>query len=75
MKKEWEIYITNMALERIKEQFNGNAIEVFKMSLAGIPVDEIAEKLDIKENTTYRLKNRVKSKLIDEIEKLRFELE
>ena len=45
------------------------------MSLAGVSVSKIAEKLEIKENTAYRLKNRVKSKIIEEIEQLRFELE
>ena len=75
MQKEWEIYITNLALEKIKGQFTGNAIKVFEMSLAGVSVSKIAEKLEIKENTAYRLKNRVKSKIIEEIEQLRFELE
>lgn len=75
MQKEWENYITNLALERIKNQFTGNAIKVFEMSLSGVPVGDIAEKLDIKENTAYRLKNRVKCKIIEEIEQIRFELE
>ena len=73
--KEWENYIANLALERIKHHFSGKAIEVFEMSLGGASVQEIAAKLDIKENTAYRLKNRVKSKIVEEIEQLRYDLE
>ena len=75
MQKEWELYITNLALERVKKNFTGNAVEVFELSLSGKSIKEIAETFEIKENTAYRLKNRVKDKLIEEIEQLRYELE
>ena len=53
MQKEWEVYITNMALERIKSSFPGQAIKVFEMTLEGKSIAEIASALDIKENSVY----------------------
>ena len=75
MQKEWENYITNMAMERIKGSFPGQAIRVFELTLEGKSVEAIAAELNIKENTVYRSKNRVKAKLINEIANLRLELE
>ena len=75
IRKEWENYVTNMAMEKIKGSFPGQAIKVFEMTLEGLSIQEIATKLDIKENTVYKSKNRVKAKLINEIAHLRLELE
>ncbi|MDF7824659.1 RNA polymerase sigma factor [Pontiellaceae bacterium B12227] len=73
--KEWGIYLTNLALERIEDLFAGQAIQVFLLSLEGVPVEEIARITQLKENSVYRLKNRVKKRLVLEIEQLREELE
>lgn len=73
--KEWRAHITNLALERIKPEFIGNAIDVFNMCLDGIPTKEIAEKLDIAEVSVYKLRKRVEEKLIKEIKYLKTELE
>lgn len=73
--REWEIHLTNMALENIEPLFSGKAVEVFKLSLTGMSVEDIAAELDLKENSVYRLKNRVKDRLIQEIIQLREELE
>ena len=73
--REWEQYLTNMALENISQQFSGNAIEVFKLSMQGLDLDKIAEKLDVKAHSVYRLRSRVKERLIQEIKCLRSELE
>jgi len=75
IQKEWENYITNMAMDRIKKSFPGQAISVFEMTLEGKSIAEIAAALDIKENTVYKSKNRVKAKLMNEIASLRLELE
>lgn len=73
--REWELHLAGLALSRIKDQFSGRAIKVFVMSLQGVPVQEIARQLELKENSVYRLKNRVKKQLIMEIKVLREELE
>ena len=75
MHKEWESYITNMAMNRIKQNFPGQAIEVFEMTLEGKSVSDIAQELGLKENSVYKSKNRVKARLIEEIKALRQDLE
>jgi len=73
--REWEIHLTNMALENIGSLFSGKAVDAFRLTLEGKSVEEIAKELDLKENSVYRLKNRVKERLIQEIRHLREELE
>jgi RNA polymerase sigma-70 factor (ECF subfamily) len=72
--REWGIYLTHLALERVAELFSGKAIEVFMMSLEGLEIAEIAQKMELKENSVYRLKNRVKKQVALEIGQLRQEL-
>jgi len=73
--REWEVHLTNMALENIEPLFSGKAVEAFRLTLQGKGVNEIAAQLDLKQNSVYRLKNRVKERLIQEIRHLREELE
>lgn len=73
--EEWEIHLANLAMERIEGLFSGKAIQVFMMSLEGEGVASIARKMELKENSVYRLKNRVKERLAEEIKQLREELE
>ena len=72
---EWEIYVSNIAMERIRDFFTGNAIKVFEMSLQGVAPSEISATLKIGENSVYKLKNRVKERLVREIKFLREELD
>jgi RNA polymerase sigma-70 factor (ECF subfamily) len=73
--KEWKLHLTNLALKNIEPFFSGKAIEVFRLSLQGIPSKDIAQQLNLSESSIYRLKIRVKERLIVEIERLRTELE
>ena len=73
--REWGVHIANMALENIRPLFSGKAIKVFQLSLDGMDVPQIAQQLALKENSVYRLKNRVKARLITEVEELRKEFE
>lgn len=73
--KEWRAHITNLALENIRPSFNGNAIDVFDMCLEGITTKTIAEKLNLAEASIYKLRSRVEQKLIQEIKRLKSELE
>lgn len=73
--REWKLHITNLALERIQPFFSGQAIEVFRLTLEGTSAHEIAEKLNIQENSVRRLNSRVKKKLLIQIEELRNTLE
>ncbi|VGO18517.1 RNA polymerase sigma factor [Pontiella sulfatireligans] len=73
--REWRVHIFNLAMERIDGLFSGKAIQVFRLSIEGMSVEQIASKMELKENSVYRLKNRVKERLAEEIELLREELE
>ena len=69
--KEWLDYVASIAMDKVKEVFSGNAIEVFKLSLEEKSAKQIAEKLNITEKTVFVLRSRVKSRLKSEISKLR----
>ena len=73
--KEWKLHVTNLAFKNIESLFSGHALEVFQLSLQGVETCEIATRLGLKERSVYQLKGRVKIRLIDEIERLRSELE
>lgn len=71
----WKQHLASMALDHIEPHFSGKAIRVFRMSLRGMDAAQIAAELNIQETSVYRLKTRVKARLIDEIQRLREELE
>lgn len=73
--KKWESYICTLAYERIKPKFTGKAIHVFDMTMKEHDVDYICRKLDLKRNTVYRLRTRVKTAMIDEVARLRQQME
>lgn len=73
--REWENYLTNQALKNIAPAFSGKAIEAFKLTVQGKELEEIATILDIQSQSVYRLRGRVKAKLIEEVTRLRKELE
>ncbi len=73
--REWKVYLSNLALEKISEQFSGKAIEVFRMSLKGMDAKTISAEMNLKESTIYVMRKRVKDRLVVEISRLRVELE
>ena len=73
--REWRVYITNLAMANIEQFFSGKAIEVFKLSIKGKSTQEISEELEIKMDTVYILKNRVKKRLTEEIKQLKVQFE
>lgn len=75
IEREWKTYISELALKKMRELFSGKAIEVFELSLKGVSSEEIGEKLDLKKDSVYVLKNRVKKKFMEEVRALVKELE
>ena len=73
--REWKTHLASMALDNISELFSGKAIEVFRLSLKGVEVSDIAARLDLKEASIYMLRKRVKDRLVAEISRLREDLE
>ena len=64
---EWKTFIVNRAMDNIREEFRGKAIEVFELSLGGAGVDEICQQLELTTSTVYTLKKRVKKRLMQEV--------
>ncbi len=72
---EWEAYMVNFAMNRLRGLFSENAIKVFELSLEGQSATEIADKLNIGVDSVYTLKNRVKARLIKEVHAVMNEVE
>jgi len=68
--QEWNNYIAGLALKNISQDFSGEAIELFKGILAGGDIKELAKTAGIGLSTAYRLKSRMKERLIAEIKSL-----
>lgn len=75
MQTEWQCYITHMAMLQLRKTFNPQSIEIFEKSLRGDKVEQLANEYDLKENTVYRIKNRVKERMILEVAEIRKNLE
>lgn len=69
--EEWLDYVASIAMDKVKDVFSGNAIEVFRLSLEEKSAKEIANELNITEESVFVLRSRVKSRLKKEISKLR----
>ncbi len=68
---EWESYLVERALENIKLLFSGVAVQAFELSLDDKSSHEIGEILQISPDSARTLKNRVKNRLIQEIQLLK----
>jgi len=75
IEREWERHITQAALSNIKQVFSGTAVTVFELTLKGRTAAEIAAELSINQDSVRTLKNRVKQRVIQEVKRLRSELE
>jgi RNA polymerase sigma factor (sigma-70 family) len=75
IEEEWMLYMTSFAMERLRGIFSGEAVNVFSLSLDGIPADEIAKQLNLTRDSVYTLKNRVKARFIQEVHALMQEME
>jgi len=74
VQKEWENYLSNLALENIKPKFSDNVIEIFLKANEGHSVKELSEEIGVPINTIYVYNKRVTAKLHEEIRRLYHEL-
>ncbi|WDE97413.1 sigma-70 family RNA polymerase sigma factor [Lentisphaera profundi] len=72
--EEWEVYICRLAWDNVKENFEENAQEVYRLLSEGKECDVIGEQLGIKRNTVYVYRKRIQEKLYREIRRLNHEL-
>lgn len=75
IQKEWQAYVVNLAMQNIRTLFSERAIEIFSLLLDGADTKTISERYGIEENSVHKLKNRVKNRLIEEIQRIREDLE
>ena len=75
IQNEWQAYIVNLAMQNIRSLFSERAIEIFSQLLDGADIKTISVRYGIEENSVHKLKNRVKNRLIEEIQRVREDLE
>jgi len=72
---EWKKYVSTIALENLRKNFQGQAVEVFELGLKGLNTQEIANQTGLTTSTVYTLRMRVKKNLLREARHLIQELE
>lgn len=75
IEKEWQAFLCEKIMDHMNELFTGRAMEVFTRTIEGEKAEEIAEKLDIKVETVYKLRSRVKAKFKRELKQLKEKIE
>jgi DNA-binding CsgD family transcriptional regulator len=71
---EWRVHIVSLALKNVSSFFSDRAMKAFSMSMEGVETRQIATQLRIKPNSVIKLRNRVKYRVIKEIQYLRNKL-
>jgi len=75
IESEWQGYVVELGMKRIREIFTGKAVEVFLRRQKGEPIIQISENLALTRESAYVLSGRVKKRLIDEVIQIRNSLE
>ena len=74
-KKEWQVYVTNLAWRNIKGEFSDNVQEAFVLLYSEKSSKEVAARLNLEVNTVNVYKQRVRKRMVQEIKRLRRELD
>jgi RNA polymerase sigma factor (sigma-70 family) len=72
--REWQNYIANLALDAVRKQFNEKHIKCFLIFSEGKSVGEVAEELELSENSVYIYKSRIQEAILKEIKRLEHEI-
>lgn len=64
---EWKDFISSKAWEKVSADLSENMKNVYQLVLKNKDVSEIADILEMKENTVYRYRQRVEEKLVKEM--------
>ncbi len=75
IEQEWAAYVADLAMQRVRAVFQGQAITVFELGLDGLSAAEIAERTGLSVASVYTLRKRVKKRLYLEIRAVVAELE
>ncbi|WDE95360.1 sigma-70 family RNA polymerase sigma factor [Lentisphaera profundi] len=74
-RKEWELFISNKAMDNIREHFSEKALSAFALTRKGLKPNEISSQIGVSADSVYKYVSRIKLKLIEEIKYLRAELD
>lgn len=75
IEREWAVYISNLAMKRVREAFEGKAIEAFELGLENHSAAEVAAMAGLSVASVYTLQKRVRRRLYMEIRTLTQEME
>ncbi len=65
--EEWKGFVVELALESVRKNFSGKAIQVFELDMQDMTTSEISERTKLSTSSVYVLRNRVKQNLVMEI--------
>ena len=67
---EWENYLADLAMTKVKKLFQPQVMEAFTLFAAGRPAQEVADQLQLPLNTVHVYKKRVQNALLKEVQNL-----
>jgi RNA polymerase sigma factor (sigma-70 family) len=72
---EWREHVIEQVIDRLNSCFSGKAMDVFMLTLDGKAAEQIAAELDLTKDSVYVLRNRVRSRFLMEVRRMRNQLE
>ena len=75
IQQEWQHFLLQKALDRLQNIVAPQSISCFQMTIDGVSAEGITDKLGIQLDTVYKIRMRMKSRMLKEVQKLIVELE
>ena len=75
VQKEWELFVSNLALQNIRQSLKQQSVDSFERIMNGEDAASIAQERGLPTNTIQQQFKRVKDRMIEEIKRLKQELE
>lgn len=74
VEREWELFITNRAYQKIREAYSEHFVLILKMFMEGKDMKEAEEITGLNTKQVYNIRFRMKKRFIEEVKALREEL-
>ena len=68
--REWQNYIANLALEKVRETANDKHVNCFLLFSEGKSITEISQTLSLSENSVYVYKAKIQEAILKEMKRL-----
>ena len=72
--REWQNYIANMALEKVRKLHNEKTVQCFLLFTEGKSISEIAVQTGLSENSVYIYKSRIQEGILKEMKQLEHDI-